>query len=39
MGATDFPASSQLLKSLAVDVQKLGSLMAVEQRFKIRNAE
>jgi hypothetical protein len=35
----DFPASSQLLKSLAMDVQKLCSLVAVEERFKIRDAE
>jgi hypothetical protein len=39
MGAVNFAAPSQLLKGLVMDVQELCGLMAVEERFKIRNAE
>jgi hypothetical protein len=39
MGAVNLPAASQLLQGLVMNVQELCGLMAVEERFKIRNAE
>jgi len=39
LGTVNFPASSQLLKGLVMNVQELRGLMTVEKRFKIRNAE